>query len=34
MHVATRSALERAVVHGGPSLAAARSLWPADQLGR
>jgi hypothetical protein len=29
-----RNALERTVRHGRPRLAAARSLWPAAQLGR
>ena len=31
---AANNALERTVRHRGPRLAAARSLWPAAQLGR
>jgi hypothetical protein len=32
--VLPNNAFERTVRHGGPRLAAARSLWPAAQLGR
>jgi hypothetical protein len=28
------NAFERTVAHGGPRLAAARSMWPAARLGR
>jgi hypothetical protein len=34
VEVTSNNALERTVGHRGPRLAAARSSWPAAQLGR